>query len=84
VYRVHRPLAGSSIGRTPAFGAGCWRFEPSPASQVPDDGRLVKEAPAVPLLTDVKAVDMRIRRADRPLDALLTAAGALPGALRLL
>jgi hypothetical protein len=31
---VHRFqfLAGSSIGRTSAFGAGCWRFEPSPAS----------------------------------------------------
>ncbi len=27
-------MAGSSIGRTPAFGAGCWRFEPSPASDV--------------------------------------------------
>ena len=30
-----KPLAGSSIGRTSAFGAGCWRFEPSPASQLP-------------------------------------------------
>ncbi len=26
------PLAGSSIGRTPDFGSGGWRFEPSPAS----------------------------------------------------
>jgi hypothetical protein len=25
---------GSSIGRTSAFGAGCWRFEPSPRSCV--------------------------------------------------
>ena len=26
------PIGGSSTGRTPAFGAGCWRFEPSPPS----------------------------------------------------
>ncbi len=33
-------LAGSSIGRTSAFGAGCWRFEPSPASPAPSPGRV--------------------------------------------
>ena len=27
------PFRGSSIGRTSAFGAGCWRFEPSPRSR---------------------------------------------------
>ena len=26
-------VRGSSIGRTSAFGAGCWRFEPSPRSK---------------------------------------------------
>ena len=32
--RVPKPtLAGSSIGRTPDFGSGGWRFEPSPASK---------------------------------------------------
>ncbi len=30
--RQSRNLAGSSIGRTPDFGSGGWRFEPSPAS----------------------------------------------------
>ena len=32
-YRGHT-LAGSSTGRTPDFGSGGWRFEPSPASPV--------------------------------------------------
>jgi hypothetical protein len=30
--RSWRTVRGSSIGRTSAFGAGCWRFEPSPRS----------------------------------------------------
>ncbi len=33
-----RPVRGSSTGRTPDFGSGCWRFEPSPRSAVAQEG----------------------------------------------
>jgi len=59
-------VAGSSIGRTPDFGSGGWRFEPSPASEeIPGQrGFLAPCGPRLSVLCHIRATSFSARRSD--------------------
>ena len=57
---VRWPFRGSSIGRTLAFGARCWRFEPSPRS-VPNGSRVGAAGPGARTPRRVNPGDRLIR-----------------------